>query len=269
MKRIRDLKRSAKLALRGNYGILIMAFVATVALSFLGSMLTTALFPGYGTMEMILSQIFSIILSLIFSVITAGFSYMALKVARGNACTMGDLVYFFKNHPDRVIVATTVLAVINVIATIPVTYYNFTVSAGTSLEAQMEWMMNYGMLLMVTSILNVALSIPFAMIYYLLADHKEMSGMEAIKLSARMMKGKIWKYICLQISFIPLLLLSIFTLYIALLWIMPYMEMANTMFYRDILGELEQVQQVETTPSYYELVQQNNEEMQDDDQSEA
>lgn len=269
MKRIRDLKRNAKQALRGNYGILIMASVATAGLGLLGSMLTMALFPGYGITDMILSQVFSVILSLVLSVITAGFSYMILSVARGNGCSMGDLFHFFKSHPDRVIVATIVLAVINVLATIPVTYYNFTVSVGSSLEAQMEWLVNYGMLILVTSILNVVLSIPFAMIYFLLADNSEMSGMEAVKASARMMKGKIGKYILVQISFIPLLFLSVFTLYIALLWIMPYMEMTNAMFYRDILGEFDVLQQVETVPSYYQIVQQNNEVPQDEDNSEA
>ena len=53
------------------------------------------------------------------------------------------------------------------------------------------------------------------------------------------MKGNILRYIWLNISFIPLLFLSVFTFYIALFWIMPYMEMSMTTFYRDLRGELD------------------------------
>lgn len=237
MKRIRDLKINAKQALRGNYGVLILASLAAAGLRFAGSMLTGVFFPGYGVTDVILSQIFLIILSLVFSIVTAGFSYMALRVARGQECAIGDLLYFFRNHPDRVIIATLVLAVIDMLATIPVTYYNFTAELGTTMEAQMDWLVNYGLLLMISTVVSTLLCIPFAMIYFLLSDDSEMSGMEAVKASARMMKGKIGRYLLLQISFVPLLILSVFTLYIALLWIVPYMETASAMFYRDAMGE--------------------------------
>lgn len=236
--RIRDLKRRAKEAMRGNVGILILASLASAGLTFLGTMLTTILFPGESVMEMILSQIFSIILSLVFSIVTAGFSYMLLTVARGGATSLGDLFYFFRHHPDRVIIASTVLAVLNVIVTLPTTWYGIASNPGSTMEEQMSWLASYGTMVAVSSLLTVLVGIPFAMMYFLLADHEEMSGMEAVKASVRMMKGRFGKYLLLQISFLPLLFLSIFTLYLALLWIMPYMEMTNTMFYRDILGEM-------------------------------
>ena len=268
MKSIRDLKRGAREALSGNYGGLIPAVLATFGLNLIGSMLTSTLFPGYATISIVLSQIFSIILSLVFSIFTAGFTYMVLQVARGKQCSVRDLLYFFKNHPDRVITATIVLAVIDVIANIPVTYYNFMVEIGSTMEAQMEWLGNYGILLLITSVLNILLTIPFAMIYYLLSDNEEMGGMEAVKASARIMKGRMGKYLLLQISFVPLLLLSVFTMYIALLWIIPYIEMTVAMFYRDILGELDPVLTMNTEVNYGENLL-SAEDTQDENQSEA
>ena len=53
-----------------------------------------------------------------------------------------------------------------------------------------------------------------------------------------MMHGNFGKYLMLKLSFVPLMFLSVFTFYIALLWILPYMEMTEVMFYRDLLGEL-------------------------------
>lgn len=239
MKSIRDLKRAAKAALKGNYGVLIMASIATAALTFLGNILTTTFFPEDSVLSMILSQIFSIILSLVFSVVTAGVSYMLLKVAREGSCAFGELFYFFRSHPDRVIIASTVLAVIDVVAMLPATYYSFAAEVGTTLEAQMEWLTTYSLIVLVTTVVRMLIGIPFAMIYFLLADNEEMGGIEAVKTSARMMKGKIGKYLLLQLSFFPLLILSLFTLYIALLWVVPYMQMSSAMFYRDLIGELD------------------------------
>ena len=239
MRSIGDLKRAAKAALRGNYGILIMASMVSSLLTFLGSTLTAALFPGDSVLAIALSQIFAIILSLVFSIVTAGYSYMLLKVAREGSCVLGDLFYFFRSHPDRVIIASTVLAVIDVVATFPATYYNLAVEPGASMEAQMEWLTTYSVIFLVTSILSMLIGIPFAMIYFLLADNEGMGGIQAVKASARMMKGKIGKYLLLQLSFFPLMLLSVFTFYIALLWVMPYMQMSAAMFYRDIIGELD------------------------------
>ena len=61
---------------------------------------------------------------------------------------------------------------------------------------------------------------------------------EAMKESLEMMHGNFGRYLMLKISFIPLMFLSVFTFYIALLWIFPYMAMTEVMFYRDLTGEL-------------------------------
>ena len=66
-----------------------------------------------------------------------------------------------------------------------------------------------------------------------------MGGIQALKTSVRLMKGKKGKYFVLQLSYVPLLLLSIFTLYIALLWLLPYMNVADTAFYMDARGEFD------------------------------
>lgn len=269
MKRIRDLKRSAREALSGNFGTVIGATVAVGALSLVGGMAANRLFPGFGLMDVALAQIFATILMLVFSVFTAGLSYMYLNIARKKEYSFRDLIYFFGNHPDRVIIATLVLAVLDILASIPLNCYMFLVESGTTVEAQMEWLLNYSLLMLLTSIINIVLSVPFVLNYFLLADNPEMTGMEAVKESVRLMKSRIGKYLLLQISFIPLLFLSAFTMYIALLWVMPYIQMTNVMFYRDILGELDPVQQVETVPSYYQVVQQSSEITEDEDNSEA
>lgn len=54
------------------------------------------------------------------------------------------------------------------------------------------------------------------------------------------MKGHMMQYLVLQISFIPLMFLSILFLYVGLLWVMPYIYATNTIFYMDVTGELKE-----------------------------
>ncbi|MDO4276121.1 MAG: DUF975 family protein [Eubacteriales bacterium] len=238
---IREWKAYARGALQGNFGMPILGMLAITGITFLGNNLTTTLFHDSSLFTMIAGQIFAFILSLIMGVFSAGLSYMFLNIARGQAHSFGDLLFFFKHHPDRVIVAGFVLGIINVVVTIPYYYVSYITPFGTTLEEQMVWVVKCGQYLILASVLNLLLTLPFVLTYYLLADDLELGGIDALKVSVRMMKGKIGKYLLLQISFIPWMILSVFTLYIGLLWLMPYMEMTNVMFYRDIRGEFDVV----------------------------
>ena len=113
-----------------------------------------------------------------------------------------------------------------------------TPAEGASLEAQITWMYTSIFLMLVGMIVYQILSIPLEMTYYILADRPELKGTDALKESIEMMQGNFGRYLMLKISFIPLMFLSVFTFYIALLWVLPYMIMTETMFYRDLTGEL-------------------------------
>ena len=287
----RELKNYAKQAMSGKYGILILAFVAVQALALISSMISSALFPGEKTIDIVLSYAFTFILTLLINVVAAGMNYMYLNIARGKAYSLNDLFYFYRHHPDRVIVATFFLAVLNLLTMLPYTIYGNmnTPAEGASLEAQITWMytsiflMLVGMivagffmavlnlltmlpytiysnanlpgedasvevlitwlytgvvLMIVGMIVYQILVIPLEMTYYILADKPELKSTEAMKESLEMMHGNFGRYLMLKISFIPLMFLSVFTFYIALLWIFPYMAMTEVMFYRDLTGEL-------------------------------
>ena len=101
----------------------------------------------------------------------------------------------------------------------------------------MEWLTTTYILMLAGLVLYQILVIPFEMSYFLLADNHEMNGMEALKTSAAMMKHNWWRLLLLKVSFVPLMMLSVLTMFIAMLWIVPYMEMTYAMFYRDLSGE--------------------------------
>ena len=236
----RELKNYAKQAMSGKYGILILAFVAVQALALISSMISSALFPGEETIDIVLSYAFTFILTLLINVVAAGMNYMYLNIARGKAYSLNDLFYFYRHHPDRVIVAGFFMAVLNMLTMLPYTIYSNANLPGedASVEVLITWLYTGVVLMIVGMIVYQILVIPLEMTYYILADKPELKSTEAMKESLEMMHGNFGRYLMLKISFIPLMFLSVFTFYIALLWIFPYMAMTEVMFYRDLTGEL-------------------------------
>mgnify|MGYP006315586049 FL=1 len=72
--------------------------------------------------------------------------------------------------------------------------------------------------------------------YYSLAqcvafDNPNLTPAECVEKSKELMTNRRGKLFCLQFSFIGWAILSVFTLYIGLLWLLPYMQMAIIAFY--------------------------------------
>lgn len=74
----------------------------------------------------------------------------------------------------------------------------------------------------------------YSMVDFVLADNPDMSASEALRESKRIMRGNKWRLFCLDLSFIGWMLLCLFTLGIASLWVLPYTQVARAAFYREI-----------------------------------
>lgn len=74
-------------------------------------------------------------------------------------------------------------------------------------------------------------SLLYVLAYFVGYDNENMSGKEAAEESAKLMIGNRCKIILLQLSFIGWSILTIFTLYIGMLWLIPYMQVAMVCFY--------------------------------------
>ena len=74
----------------------------------------------------------------------------------------------------------------------------------------------------------------YAMTPYILKDEPELGANAIIEKSMAMMSGNKMKLFMLDLSFIGWILLSMLTLNIGLLWVMPYMYTARAEFYEDV-----------------------------------
>lgn len=100
-----------------------------------------------------------------------------------------------------------------------------------------------GMLLMsvVVSVLSLALLIPgviasmaLFLTPYLLNDKPDLSVVDVLRLSRKMMNGHKMQLFKLQLSFLGWALLNVLTLGIGTLWLLPYMMTTMAAFYQDV-----------------------------------
>ena len=89
----------------------------------------------------------------------------------------------------------------------------------------------WSLLLIVPGIIK---AISYSMTFFVLAEHPEMSGKEAIDESKKIMEGHKWEYFVLSLSFILWFLLGSITLGIAYIYVVPYMSTTITNFYHEI-----------------------------------
>ncbi|MDO4519148.1 MAG: DUF975 family protein [Eubacteriales bacterium] len=237
---IRAWKQIAKRSLKGNYRLPIMAAVILLLLNVIGSDFAVRLFPGDDALTIAVSQIFAFIVSLLITIYTTGVGYMYLHISRKEQASAADLIYFFKHQPDRILLSAFVVSVIEYVMTIPASYYGFTHTTGATMEELRVWMMHIMMYSFASLILTFIFTLPFKLTFYLLADDKELGSFEALKLSCVYMKKNWGKYLLLELSFIPWMLICLYlTFGIGFLWLIPYMKMSETVFYRNIRGELD------------------------------
>lgn len=83
-------------------------------------------------------------------------------------------------------------------------------------------------------------SYSYAMTPFILNDEPELGADEVICKSMAMMRGHKMKLFLLDLSFIGWGLLSVLTLGIGLLWLVPWMESARAAFYLDLKREAQQ-----------------------------
>lgn len=77
----------------------------------------------------------------------------------------------------------------------------------------------------------------YSLSYFVLYDNSDKTGKEIVEMSESMMKGNRWSYFWLGLTFIGWAILSVFTLYIGLLWLMPYVMVTFVCFYEALASK--------------------------------
>lgn len=81
---------------------------------------------------------------------------------------------------------------------------------------------------------GIIAAIGYSQTFFILSDNPKISGQDALKKSKELMKGYKWKYFCLCLRFFGWFLLSILTLGIGFLFLVPYANVSFAHFYDDV-----------------------------------
>lgn len=229
-----ELKSIAKGRMMGKYAVAIGAILLIVLMSLGSSFLLSMILVIPTTMNKIIFTACSLILSLLFCIFSVGLVRMFLNMSRNMQYGITDIFYGFTHRPDRTLGAAVILYLIGLACMLPYLILMGLYDATANLP--------FGVIGLAAGvaggIIAVILMLGYSQVYYLLADREDLTAIETLRTSKEMMAGHKARYFYLTISFFGWLLLSIFSCYIGLLWLIPYMEMTMTTFYQNLTCEL-------------------------------
>ena len=230
MKTSHDLRAQARTALKGNWGPAVTATVVYILVTLLCSSPSTifnlthpdfqdeilyasqtANYPALANLYAGMSKwngLGTLLQLLVLNVVALGFSNAFLKFMRSGDShfTENTFKIAFSNYLHKVL----------------------------GLFLMGLFIFFWSLLLVIPGIIK---AFSYAMTPFILEDYPDMGCNDAIDLSRKMMKGHKLDLFILGLSFIGWFLLSILTLGIGFLWLMPYMASANAAFYEEVKAE--------------------------------
>lgn len=209
--RISEIKRSAKKSLKGNWGLVVLL---TFILFLINAVLPTILeivmsggFSGWVNNEPTGASGVNTAITVALIPITFSVYWFYLSLTRKENLSITQIFSIYKNGKQLLkVYGTTLLQAIYVIL--------------------------WSLLLIIPGIIK---SLSYSQTYFLLRDHPEYTVIQAITESKNRMKGYKWKYFLLNLSFIGWGILSVISLGIGFLWLVPYTTTSLATFYNEFI----------------------------------
>ena len=229
-----QLKQIARGLMLGKYrnaiGILLASECITSTISLFTATSSTSLFG------IISGIILNLILILFASILQTGQYSFYLNIACGQSYGFSDLFTGFKVGADKIMITALMTWLIVLFPILPAILLFLLAANGNSM---VSFYLAGCILLILGTILSCFFALRFSQAYYLLLDFPDYSSLELLKMSWKLMKGNCGRLFYLSVSFLPLTLVSLFTLGIGLLFITPYQSMSYALFYLDLIQSRE------------------------------
>lgn len=269
------LKAKAKSALVGKYGKYILASLVvgliTIAVQYAITLMALlffsmcivmgeALFSGRSMEEIMVltndidymqpyavlfsgfNYVLQIGVSIFTTVFTVGVCLFCLNLACGRELKISDVFYGFRHQMGKSLKLSAVLVLVNQLCYLPANL----VSGLIRIKAPGILIFVMLLLFIGCSAIYIPISLSISQMFLLLLDFPGYKAKELIKLSAHIMKGHKWRLFCIQLSFLPLMFLSILTLGIGNLWLTPYMNITYTFFFLNLMQAREATSSIPT-----------------------
>ena len=226
-----ELKALAKESLWGKYSVSIKACLLYVIITLLSTEVSSIFLRIPGIIGTILYYVSILLITVFTGLFAYGFQFVFLKISCNVPAVTGDLYYGFGKNKKEILKAQLFRSVLAYIACIPSYVFNEMVT-----PKQLEAYIGVYILLLGLGLLGqFIVTLFYNQTFFIMLDFPEYDAKKALAFSRELMKGNKGRYIYLLVSFIPLLILGMFTFCIGYLWIIPYMQTTFAHFYLDLI----------------------------------
>lgn len=228
-----ELKANAKEYLLGHYGKMILALFTANLIPVFILFLADDFLAANTTVNIILYYAVSLIVSLLTGILSLGTSKLYMNFCTGREAQTSDIFYGFTGHHQDVgILLAFVQIGIMFLSLLPffaVSLIYLFIFPSAFLYPVMALTLIAGVVFGYTQILSLS------QCYYLAVDFPDYTVRQLLSMSRRIMKGQRARLFYIHVSFLPLVLLCVFTMGLGLLWLLPYISTTLTCFYLDLI----------------------------------
>lgn len=210
----KEIKEEAKAKIKGNKWNILWPLLAIGAIESVIDSILRVIFKvpsiDYISMENLNTNvpmsysITSLVIALIIGLISAGYIKYILDFVRTGKFNANVIIDTFKKKWSQLLIATILVFVVVYLCTL------------------------------LFIIPGIIMALAYSFVSYIIVDNDNIGGKDALTKSREMMKGYKWDYFVFDLSFIGWMLLIPFTLGIILVWLLPYIVVANTLYYENL-----------------------------------
>lgn len=227
-----QLKAIAKERSLDKYGTLIAANVIIFAIQVVISGITTISSSG-SILIFVINQLISLIVSILVGLLVSGKAYLYMNLVYSQTISTSDIFFGLRQHPEKAVMIQSLFVLVDFFVSLPTALLLFFVNANTSMNMYIVMTV----LLVIGILINIFVSLTYSQAFFLLHDFPDRSAKELLVTSRNLMKGNRLKLLYLNLSFIPLYILGVVSLFIPLLWISVYRYATIAAFYQDLIAK--------------------------------
>lgn len=229
--KIAELKEAAKERSIDRYGSLISANIIIFIIQLIISGITTVGTSG-SIIFFVINLIINLIVNILLGVLVSGKAYLYMNLVYSQPIAASDIFFGLKQHPQKAVIIQSVFVLVDFFVSLPASVLLFMVQRTPTQSGYIAMIIA----LLVGFIVNLYVSLVYSQSFFLLHDFPERSAKELLRSSRKLMQGNKLKLLALYLSFIPLYLFGILTLFIPLLWISVYRYATIAVFYQKLIS---------------------------------
>ena len=229
--KIAELKEAAKERSIDKYGSLILANIIIFLIQLIISGITTVGTSG-SIIFFVINLIINLIVNILLGVLVSGKAYLYMNLVYSQPIAASDIFFGLKQHPQKAVIIQSVFVLVDFFVSLPASVLLFMVQRTPTQSGYIAMIIA----LLVGFIVNLYVSLVYSQSFFLLHDFPERSAKELLRSSRKLMQGNKLKLFALYLSFIPLYLFGILTLFIPLLWISVYRYATIAVFYQKLIS---------------------------------